>query len=85
MRSRVPQEILEFILKEAAALANVTREQLVILRAEPVIWNDGTRVGDVGLAPDDPRARRLDGVIRGGGPLTAARGRGLAGRCRPMD
>src|SRR6185437_4218947 len=37
-----------------------------------VIWNDGTRVGDVALAPDDPRAQRLDGVIRGDGPLTAA-------------
>jgi hypothetical protein len=42
------------------------------LLSRPVIWNDGTRVGDVGLAPDDPRARRLDGVIRGRGPLTAA-------------
>jgi hypothetical protein len=42
MRSRVPQEILEPILKEAAALANVTREQLVIVRAEPVVWNDGS-------------------------------------------
>jgi hypothetical protein len=42
------------------------------LLARPVIWNDGTRVGDIGLAPDDPRARRLDSAIRGGGPLTAA-------------
>jgi hypothetical protein len=42
------------------------------LLSRPVIWNDGTRVGDVGLAPDDPRARRLDGVIRGAGPLTAS-------------
>jgi hypothetical protein len=42
MRSRVPQEILDPILKEAAALANVAREQLMILRAEPVIWNDGS-------------------------------------------
>jgi hypothetical protein len=42
------------------------------LLSRQVIWNDGTRVGDVELAPDDPRARRLDGVIRGGGPLTAA-------------
>jgi hypothetical protein len=41
------------------------------LLSRPVIWNDGTRVGDVELAPDDPRARRLDAVIRGGGPLTA--------------
>jgi len=42
------------------------------LLSRPVIWNDGTRVGDVTLAPDDPRARRLDGVIGGGGPLTGA-------------
>jgi hypothetical protein len=44
------------------------------LLSRPVIWNDGTRVGDIALAPDDPRARRLDGAIRGGGPLTAALG-----------
>jgi hypothetical protein len=44
------------------------------LLSRPVIWNDGTRVGDVELAPDDPRARRLDGVIAGAGPLTAALG-----------
>jgi len=42
------------------------------LLSRPVIWNDGTRVGDVTLAPDDPRARRLAAVIGGGGPLTAA-------------
>jgi hypothetical protein len=42
------------------------------LLSRPVIWNDGTQVGHVELAPDDPRARRLDGVIRGSGPLTAA-------------
>jgi hypothetical protein len=44
------------------------------LLERPVIWNDGTRVGDIGLAPDDPRARRLDGAIRRGGPLTATLG-----------
>jgi hypothetical protein len=42
------------------------------LLSRTVIWNDGTRVGDIELAPDDPRARRLDGVIDGSGPLTAA-------------
>jgi hypothetical protein len=41
------------------------------LLSRPVIWNDGTKVGGVALAPDDPRARRLDGIIRGDGPLTA--------------
>jgi hypothetical protein len=42
------------------------------LLSRPVIWNDGTQVGDVRMAPDDPRARRLDGVIDARGPLTAA-------------
>jgi hypothetical protein len=41
------------------------------LLSRPVIWNDGTLVGGVELAPDDPRARGLDGAIRGTGPLTA--------------
>jgi hypothetical protein len=41
-----------------------------LLLSRPVIWNDGTRVGDVELAPDDPRARALGGAIRGDGPLT---------------
>jgi hypothetical protein len=41
------------------------------LLSRPVIWNDGTQVGDVSMAPDDPAARALDGAIDGGGPLTA--------------
>ncbi len=49
----------------------VVLEPWTRLLSRPVIWNDGTRVGDVELAPDDPRARRLDGAIHGGGPLTA--------------
>ena len=42
------------------------------LVSRPVIWNDGTVVGNLALAPDDPRARRLDGLIASAGPLTAA-------------
>jgi len=43
------------------------------LLSRPVIWNDGTRVGDVRLAPDDPRAMRLNGLLQDDdGPLTAA-------------
>jgi hypothetical protein len=42
------------------------------LLSRRLIWNDGTQVGDVALAPDDPRARALDSLIRGRGPLTAA-------------
>jgi hypothetical protein len=41
------------------------------LLSRPLIWNDGTQVGDVALAPDDPQARGLAQAIRGGGPLTA--------------
>jgi hypothetical protein len=40
------------------------------LLSRPLIWNDGTRVGDVELAPDDPRARALAGAIDGSEPLT---------------
>jgi hypothetical protein len=42
MKREVPQKILDPILKEAAALSKVAREKLVILRAEPVVWNDGS-------------------------------------------
>jgi hypothetical protein len=42
------------------------------LLSRPLLWNDGTQVGDVPLAPDDPQARALGGVIGGRGPLTAA-------------
>lgn len=40
--SDVPQGILDPILREAAALAKVARDQLVIVRAESVVWNDGS-------------------------------------------
>jgi hypothetical protein len=41
------------------------------LISRALIWNDGTQVGDVALAPDDPRARSLGRAIAAGGPLTA--------------
>jgi hypothetical protein len=40
------------------------------LVSRQVIWNEGTTVGDVPLAPDDPQARRLDRAVSGAGPLT---------------
>src|SRR5262245_25196267 len=40
--SQIPEAILEPILKEAAKLANVLRQQLQIVRAEAVVWNDGS-------------------------------------------
>jgi hypothetical protein len=42
VQGKVPQAILDPILNKAAALAKVGREQLVIVRAEPVVWNDGS-------------------------------------------
>lgn len=42
VQSAVPKEILEPVLNKAAALANVSRDQLVIVRAEPATWNDGS-------------------------------------------
>jgi hypothetical protein len=42
VKQNVPQGILDSILNETAGLAKVSREQLVILRAEPVVWNDGS-------------------------------------------
>ena len=42
MKGQVPQAILDPILKEAAALAEVARDQLVIVHAESVVWNDGS-------------------------------------------
>ena len=42
MKGQVPQAILESILKEAAALAKVDRDQLVIARAQSVVWSDGS-------------------------------------------
>ena len=42
VKGEVPQSILDRILKEAAALAKVGHEQLVIIRAQSVIWSDGS-------------------------------------------
>ena len=39
---KVPEAILDPILKEAAKLANVSPQQLVIVRADAVVWNDGS-------------------------------------------
>jgi hypothetical protein len=40
------------------------------LLSRAVIWNDGTEVGGVQLAPDNPQARQLSTAIGGTGPLT---------------
>jgi hypothetical protein len=42
VQAKVPQGILEPILDKAAELAEVGREQLVMIRAESAVWNDGS-------------------------------------------
>ena len=42
VESQLPEAILGPILNEAAKLANVPPQQLVIVRAEAVVWNDGS-------------------------------------------
>jgi len=39
---QIPQAILGPIVNEAAKLANVPPQQLAIVRAEAVVWNDGS-------------------------------------------
>jgi hypothetical protein len=38
----VPHAILDRVLSEAAKLANVSPAQLVVVRAQAVVWNDGS-------------------------------------------
>ncbi len=74
--SRAPGAVL--LLPWAADRTPAWNHGEVMLDAWPrlvsraVIWNDGTVVGNLALAPDDPRARGLDAVIGSAGPLTAA-------------
>jgi len=42
VESQVPEAILNSILNEASKLAGVPARQLVIVRAEAVVWNDGS-------------------------------------------
>jgi hypothetical protein len=42
VESQVPEAILGPILNQAAKLANVPPQQLAIVRAEAVVWNDGS-------------------------------------------
>lgn len=39
---QIPEAILNPILNEAAKLANVSPQELVIVRADAVVWNDGS-------------------------------------------
>jgi hypothetical protein len=66
--SEIPQKILDPILKEAASLAKVARDQLVIVRAESVIWNDGSLgCPEPGMGYTQALVNGYWVVIKGGG------------------
>ena len=69
MKGEVPQAILEPILKEATALAKVGRDQLVVVRAESVVWNDGS------LGCPEPGMMYTQALVNGYWILIEAAGR----------
>ena len=60
MKGEVPEGVLDAILKEAAAPARVAREQLVIARAEPVVWKTAVKFN----IPEAEAVDRLQDLIR---------------------
>jgi hypothetical protein len=66
--SQVPEAILGPILNEAAKLAGVPVQQLVIVRAEAVVWNDGS------LGCPEPGMEYTQALINGYWPLIEAAG-----------
>jgi hypothetical protein len=59
MKIGVPKEILDPILNEASKLARVTHEKLVIVRAEAVVWNDGS------LGCPEPGMQYTQAIVNG--------------------
>jgi hypothetical protein len=68
VQTGVPKEILEPILKEAATIAKVSREQLAVVRAEPAVWNDGS------LGCSQPGLMYTQALVNGYWVLIKARG-----------
>jgi hypothetical protein len=69
MQSPVPKAILEPILNKAAELAAVSREQLVVVRAEPAVWNDGS------LGCPEPGVMYTQALVKGYWVVIAAGGK----------
>jgi len=67
--SQVPEGILAPILKEAAKVANVPPQQLMIVRAEAVVWNDGS------LGCPEPGMEYTQALINGYWVVIKAAGR----------
>src|SRR5262245_33701170 len=66
---QVPEAILNSILKEAAKLANVPPQELVIVRAEAVVWSDGS------LGCPEPGMQYTQALANGYWVLVSAAGR----------
>jgi len=69
VKQNVPQRILDSILNEAAALAKIRREQLVVERAQSVVWNDGS------LGCPEPGMMYTQALIKGYWVVVEAAGR----------
>jgi len=67
--SQVPEAILGPILKEAARVANVPPQQLMIVRAEAVVWNDGS------LGCPEPGMQYTQALVNGYWVVISAAGR----------
>ena len=66
---QVPEAILAPILKEAARVANVPPQQLMIVRAEAVVWNDGS------LGCPEPGMQYTQALVNGYWVVIGAAGR----------
>jgi hypothetical protein len=64
--SQVPEQVLRPILDEAAKLANVPPQQLVIVRADAVVWTDGS------LGCPEPEMQYTQALVNGYWVLVSA-------------
>ena len=69
VKGEVPQAILESILKEAAVQAKVDRDQLVVARAQSVVWSDGS------LGCPEPGMMYTQTLVNGYWVIIEARGK----------
>jgi hypothetical protein len=72
----VPEAILSRILNQAAKLANVSLQQLVIVRADAVIWNDGS------LGCPEPGMQYAQALVNGYWVIVSAAGQTYDFRAR---
>jgi len=69
VKGEVPQAILEAILKEVAALAQVGPDQVAIAHAESVVWSDGS------LGCSEPGMAYTQALVKGYWVIVEAAGK----------